>query len=136
MINMQLYQILAFTIHGKISKKSYRNNKFKISTPTWNDKFELLGGSYSASDTQDHFEYIIKKHETVTDKPRIRICENKIENEITFEIKTGYYLEFLTPEKMILLGSTENKITKDKNDENFLIQKLLKQYFNGPLNFC
>ena len=43
---------------------------------------------------------------------------NKIENRITFKIKTGYYLELLTPETMKLLGSTENKITKDKNGEN------------------
>ena len=43
---------------------------------------------------------------------------NKTENRITFETKTGYYLELLTNETMKLLGSTENKITKDKNDEN------------------
>ena len=40
---------------------------------------------------------------------------NRIENRITFEIKNGYYLELLTPETMKLLGSTESKITKDKN---------------------
>ena len=34
------------------------------------------------------------------------------------KIKTGYYLQLLTPETMKLLGSTENKITKDKNGEN------------------
>ena len=39
-------------------KESYKNNKFKISAPTWNDKFELLGGSYSVSDIQDYFDYI------------------------------------------------------------------------------
>ena len=43
---------------------------------------------------------------------------NKIENRITFKTKTGYYLELLTPETMKLLGSTNNKITKDKNGEN------------------
>ena len=42
-------------------------------------------------------------------------CVNKIENRITFKIKTGYYLELLTPETMKLLGSTETKITKEKN---------------------
>ena len=45
-------------------KKSYKNNKFEISAVTWNEKFELPDGSYSASDIQDYFEYIIKKHET------------------------------------------------------------------------
>ena len=41
-------------------KGSYENNKFKISAPTWNDKFELLDGSYSVSDIQDYFEYILE----------------------------------------------------------------------------
>ena len=43
---------------------------------------------------------------------------NKIENRITFKIKNGYYLELLTHETMKLLGSTESKITKNKNGEN------------------
>ena len=43
-------------------KSSYNNNKFKVSAPTWNDKFELPDGSYSVSDIQDYFEYILKKH--------------------------------------------------------------------------
>ena len=42
-------------------KKSYKNHKFKISAPTWNEEFELPDGSYSVSDIQDYFEYIIKK---------------------------------------------------------------------------
>ena len=46
------------------------------------------------------------------------ICVNKIDNRITFKIKTGYYLELLTPESMKLLGSTKSKITKDENGEN------------------
>ena len=39
-------------------KSSYKNNKFKISAPTWNDEFELPDGSYSVSDIQDYFKYI------------------------------------------------------------------------------
>ena len=112
-----LYQILLFTIHRK-TKSSYNNNKLKISAPTWNDKFELRDGSYSVSDIQDYFEYILKKHWENVDKPSIQIYVNKIENRITFKIKDGYSLELLTPETMKLLGSTENKITKDKNSEN------------------
>ena len=54
-----LYQILAFITHGK-TKSSYNNNKFEISAPTWNDEFELSDGSYSVSDIQDCFEYILK----------------------------------------------------------------------------
>ena len=47
-------------------KKSYKNNKFKVSTTTWNEEFESRDGSYSVSDIQDNFKYIFKKHETVT----------------------------------------------------------------------
>ena len=43
-------------------KSSYNNNKFKISAPTWSDKFELPDESYLISDIQDYFEYILKKH--------------------------------------------------------------------------
>ena len=45
----------------KNMKNSYKNNKFKISAPTWNDKFELPNGSYSVSNIQNYFEYILKK---------------------------------------------------------------------------
>ena len=76
--------------------KSSYNNKFKISAPTWNDKLELPDGSYSASDIQDYFEYILKKHEENTDKPSVHIYVNKIENRVTFKIKNGYSLELLT----------------------------------------
>ena len=99
-------------------KSSYNNHKFKISAPTWNEEFELPDGSYSVSDIQDYFEYILKKHSESVDNPSIRIYVNKIENRITFKIKSGYYLELLTPETMKLLGSAENKINKDKNGEN------------------
>ena len=99
-------------------KSSYNNNTFKISAPTWSEEFELPDGSYSVSDIQDYFEYILKKHSESVDNPSIRIYVNKIENRITFKIKSGYYLELLTPETMKLLGSTESKITKDKNCEN------------------
>ena len=94
----------------KNKKKSCKSNKFKISTPTWNKKFELPDGSYSVSDIPDYFECILKKHETVTDNPSIRIQVNKMENGITFKIKTGYYLEPLMSETMKLLGSTKSKI--------------------------
>ena len=95
-------------------KISYNNNKFKISAPTWNDIFELPDGSNSISDIQDYFENILKKHEESVDKPSAQIYVNKIDSRVTFKIKNGYSLELLTPETMKLLGSTENKITKDK----------------------
>ena len=99
-------------------KSSYNNNKFKISAPTWSEEFELPDGSYSVSDIQDYFEYILKKHSESVDNPSIRVYINRTENRITFKIKNGYYLELLTPETMKLLGSTESKIKKDKNGEN------------------
>ena len=49
-----------------------------------------------------------------TIKPSIRIYTNKIENRITFKFKARYYLKFLTPETMKLLGSTKSKLTKGK----------------------
>ena len=94
-------------------KSSYKSNEFNISVPTWNDKFELHGGSYSASDIQDYFDYILKKHGKSTDKPSVQIYVNKIKNRVTFKIKNGYSLETLMPETMKLLGSTKNNITKD-----------------------
>ena len=97
---------------------SDKNNKLKISTPTQNDKFELPDGSYSVSDIQNYFEYIIKKHETVTHNHPIRIYVNKIENRIAFKVRAGYYLDRLIPEAMKLLGSTNRKINKDKNGKN------------------
>ena len=100
-------------------KSSYNNNKLKISSPTWwNDKFELPDGSYSVSDIQDYFEYILKNHNEKINNPSIKIYISKIENRITFKIKTGYYLELLTSETMKLLGSFQNKIGNNKNDEN------------------
>ena len=103
-------------------KSSYNNNKFKISALTWNEEFALPDGSYSVSDIQDYFENILKKHgENIGDndkdndnnKPWVEKCINNVENRITFKIKDGYSLELLTKETMKLLGSTENKITKD-----------------------
>ena len=41
-------------------KSEYNNSKFKISAPTWNNTFDLPNGSYSISDIQDYFEFIIK----------------------------------------------------------------------------
>ena len=96
----------------------YNNNKLQISAPTWSEEFELPDGSYSIPDIQDYFKYILKKHCESVDNPSIRIYVNKIENRITFKIKSGYYLELLKPETMKLVGSTVSKINKDKNGEN------------------
>ena len=89
---------LSICYKQKNIKSSYSNNKFKISASTWNDEFELPDGSYSVSNIQDYFEYILKKHEEDIDKPSIQIYVNKIENRFTFKIKNGYSLALLIPE--------------------------------------
>ena len=96
----------------------YKNNKFKISAPTWSDEFELPDESYSISDIQDYFEYILKKHSESVNNASIKLYVNKIESRVKFKIKNRCCLELLTPETMKLLGSIESKITKDKNGEN------------------
>ena len=108
LVNLSIYYT------WKNIKSEYNNNKFKISAPAWNETFDLPDGSYSISDFQDYFEFIIKKYETLTKNPSIQIYANKIKNRIIFKIKTGDKLELLTPEAMKLLGSTK-KADKDKN---------------------
>ena len=73
------------------------------------DTFDLPDDSYSISDIQYYFEFIIKNHETLTENVAIQIYPNKIKSRIVFKIKTGYELELLTPETMKLLGSRKYK---------------------------
>ena len=42
-------------------KSEYKNNKFNISAPTWNDTFDLADDFYSIFDIQGSFEFTIKK---------------------------------------------------------------------------
>ena len=72
----------------KTIKSAYKNNKFKISAPSWNDEFVLPDGSYSIFGIQDYFEYIIKKHETIANNLPIQIYVNKVKNRIVFKFKT------------------------------------------------
>ena len=99
-------------------KSIYKNNKFKTSTTTWSQKFDLLDGLYNIPEIQDYFEYITKKHEIITDAAPILIYANTITNRIIFKIKTGYKLELLSKETMKLLGSTRDTNDADKNSEN------------------
>ena len=108
LVNLSIYYT------WKNMKSECKNNKFKISASTWSETFDLLDGSYTIDDIQDYFEFIVKKHETLTDNPSIKIYSNKIKNRIVFKIKTGYKLELLTPETMKLLGSTSKVVDKDK----------------------
>ena len=103
-------------------KSVCNNNKFKIHAPTWDDEVNLPDGSYSVSDIQDYFEYIIKKHEAIADNPPVQIYVNKIKNRIVFQIKTGYKLELLSEETMRLLGSSEKD--RDQNKDGEIVPKL------------
>ena len=98
-------------------KSEYNSNKFKISALTWNETFDLPDGFYSIDDIQDYFEFIIKKHETLTANLAVEIYPNEIKNRIVFKIKTGHKLDLLTPETMRLLGSTKKNFDTDKNGE-------------------
>ena len=77
-----------------------------------------IKSSYSVSNIQDYFKYILKKHGEIIDKPSVQIYVNKTENRITLNIKNGHSLELLLPGTMKLLGNTGNEIIKDKNGEN------------------
>ena len=56
-------------------KSEYNNNKFKISALDWNDTFDLPDDSYSIVDIQDYFEFIIKRHETLTENKPVQNTE-------------------------------------------------------------
>ena len=111
LINLSIYYT------WKNIKSECNNNKFKISAPNWNDTFDLPDGSYSNSDIQDYFKFIIKKHKILRENPSIQIYPNKIKNRIIFKVKKGYKLELLSPETMKLLGSTKKMLIKLKMEK-------------------
>ena len=108
MVNLSIYYT------WKNIKSAYSNNNFKISDPTWNDGFELPDGSYSFSDIQDYFEFIVKRHETLTENLPVQIYPNEIKNSIVFKVKTGYKIELLS---MKLSGSVKKDVDRDKDEE-------------------
>ena len=109
-------------------KSEYNNNKFKIHAPTWDDELNLLDESYSVSDIQDYFEYIIKKHETIADNSPVQIYVNRIKNRIVFKIKAGYKLELLTEETIQLIESSKKTLIKTKMEKLCQNWKLLKLF--------
>ena len=97
----------------KNTNEEYKNNKFKLSGPTWDENLALEDGSYTIEDIQDMFLWVVKKHE-----PTIKSSEESlILNRIVFKIKTRYKLEMLTNETMRLLGDGPI-VDTDKNAEN------------------
>ena len=109
-------------------KSAYKNNKFKISAPFWNDTFNLPDGSYSNAGIQDNCESIIEKHVTLTENRPVQIYPNKIKNRIMFKIKTGYKLELLSLKTMKLLGSTKKMLIKIKMEKMCQNQNLLQLF--------
>ena len=85
---------LSICYSWKNIKSSYINNKFKISAPTWNDKFEWIDGSYSVSDIQDYFEYILKKHGEDIDKPSVQTYVKKLKKGLHLKLKISIVLNF------------------------------------------
>ena len=86
--NLSIYYI------WKNIKKSYKNNKFKVSAPTWNEEIELPDRSYFVSDIQDYFEFMLKKYGEKTDNLSIKMYVNKIENRIKFKIRLDIVSNF------------------------------------------
>ena len=115
-----------------------------MSAPTWNDTFDLPDGFYSIADIRDYFQFIIKKHETLTENPPMQIYPNKIKNRIVFKIKTGYKLELVPSEMMKVLGSTKKDVDHDKDGESVevvlvhfnLVNNNYQQNIESIIYFC
>lgn len=84
-----------------------------MSGTTWDEEFEQSDRSYSISNIQDYFQYIITKQD-MHDKPPVEIYVKTIQKRVPFKTKSRYYLELLTPKTMVVLNK---KITKDKNGD-------------------
>ena len=84
LVNLSIYYT------WKNVKSIYKNNKYKISAPTWNETFDLPDGLNNILEIQDYIEYIIKKHETIGKNAPILIYANTVNNRIVFKIKSGY----------------------------------------------
>ena len=75
-------------------KSSYKNNSFTISAPTWSEEFKLPDGSYSISDIQDYFKYILRKHSKSVDNPSIKIYAKKLKIGLHLKLKRDIILNF------------------------------------------
>ena len=86
-------------------------------------------GTYSVSDIHDCIEYIIKKHEKLTEIPSIYVYLNIIDNRLVFKIKNWYTLELETSQTMKLFVSTKILIDKTRNGDNILNLEVLMRWF-------
>ena len=81
---MYLFKTYTFITREKIQENSIRTKN--LETPTWNDEFELPGGSYSVSNIHGYIKYIIKTHKPLTTIPPIHVYINRINNRLVFKI--------------------------------------------------
>ena len=127
--------LIHYTWHN--IEEQYNNNKFRTTLfgPTWSKDVTLPDGSYEISQLRTYFlDEVIKKHESnikSNEQSPILIYANRILNRVSFRIKTGYKLELLTNETVILLGDGPIIDTR-KNDEN--VSKL--EIVRNVLVFC
>ena len=130
LVNLSIYYT------WKNIKSQYNNNTFKISAPTWNNKFDLPDGSYSISDIQDYFEYISKKHETIAENPPVQILVhcNLLNN--SYQQASTILLTFV-PDKqfgpLITISLHSLTMLKTKNAEFQPIELWLTDQNNRPL---
>ena len=75
-------------------------------------------GSYFIEEIQNYFEFIIKKHETLTENPPVEIYPNKIKNRIVLKIKTGYKSKLFSSETVKLWESIKKDVDHDKDGED------------------
>ena len=92
-----------------VTKKN-KNGKFKITTASWSEEFELPEGSYSVADIDDYFKFIVKKH-TKDHEKDIEVYANKVKNRVTFKMADGVSLELMTPATQKFLGVFQKTLT-------------------------
>ena len=128
--NMALANLSIYSIWKNI-KSAYNSNNFKISPSTWNDKFDLPDGSYSTSDTQDYFRFIIKKNETLTENAPVQIYTNKIKNRILLKKKNRIQIRIFIFRNNEIIKHNKH-VDQDKDGED--VSKL--ESFEIALVYC
>ena len=108
---------LSINYTRKNIKPEYNNNKFKISAPTWNDEFDLPDGSYSTSDIHDYFEFIIKKHETLTKNSPVQIYVTGLKQKC-FQNKNRIQIRIANSWNNEIIRRHKKDVDKDKDREN------------------
>ena len=85
-----------FGIHytWKTIKMSYKNNKFEIPAPIWNEEFELPDGSYSVSDIEDCFEHTLKRYGKKQLILQQEYTQIKLKIESRLKLKLEFFLSF------------------------------------------